>query len=170
LGSLPYGYDHKYIYSHIGYNLKVTDMQAAVGVAQLKKLPEFIEARKRNWGLIYEGLKKYEDYFILPKATDNSDPSWFGFLLTVKEDAPFSRNEITNYLEKNKIATRLLFSGNIIRHPSFENVKYRVYNNLRNTDFIMNNAFWIGVYPGLTEEMIDYELKKFDEFLGDEPK
>ena len=164
LGSLPYGYDHKYIYSHIGYNLKVTDMQAAVGVVQLKKLLEFIEARKRNWQLLYEGLKKYEDYFILPKAADNSDPSWFGFLLTVKESAPFSRNEITNYLEENKIATRLLFSGNIVRHPGFENIKFRVYNNLENTDFVMNNTFWIGVYPGLTDEMIDYILGKFDEF------
>ncbi|CAD6490162.1 MAG: UDP-4-amino-4-deoxy-L-arabinose--oxoglutarate aminotransferase [Candidatus Argoarchaeum ethanivorans] len=166
LGTLPFGYDHKYIYSHIGYNLKVTDMQAAVGVEQLKKLPDFIRARKRNWRLLYEGLKKYEDYFILPKAADNSDPSWFGFLLTVKENAPFSRNEIANYLEENNIATRLLFSGNIIQHPGFENVRYRVYNNLGNTDFIMNNTFWIGVYPGLTDEMIDYILKKFDEFLG----
>jgi CDP-6-deoxy-D-xylo-4-hexulose-3-dehydrase len=165
LGTLPFGYDHKYIYSHIGYNLKVTDMQAAVGVAQLKKLPEFIEARKKNWKRLYEGLKKYEDYFILPKASDNSDPSWFGFLLTVKENAPFSRNEITNFLEENKIATRLLFSGNIIRHPSFENVSYRIYNNLKNTDFIMNNSFWVGVYPGLTNEMIDYVLRKFDEFF-----
>jgi CDP-6-deoxy-D-xylo-4-hexulose-3-dehydrase len=165
LGTLPFGYDHKYIYSHIGYNLKVTDMQAAVGVEQLKKLPDFIRARKRNWRLLYEGLKKYEDYFILPKAVDNSDPSWFGFLLTVKENAPFSRNEITNYLEENKIATRLLFSGNIIRHPSFENVEYRVYNNLKNTDFIMNNTFWIGVYPGLTEEMIDYMIGKVREFM-----
>ena len=165
LGTLPFGYDHKYIYSHIGYNLKVTDMQAAVGVMQLKKLPEFIEARKKNWRFLYEGFKKYEDYFILPKAADNSDPSWFGFLLTVKENAPFSRNEITNYLEENKIATRLLFSGNIIRHPSFESVRFRVYDNLRNTDFVMNNTFWVGVYPGLTDEMIDYILGKFDEFL-----
>ena len=168
LGSLPYGYDHKYIYSHIGYNLKVTDMQAAVGEAQLKKLPGFIKARKENYGLLYEGLKKYEHYFILPKATDKSDPCWFGFPLTIKENAPFSRVEIVNYLEGNKIATRLLFSGNIIRHPCFKNVKFRVYNNLGNTDFIMNNTFWIGVYPGLTNEMIDYILSKFDEFLGDE--
>jgi CDP-6-deoxy-D-xylo-4-hexulose-3-dehydrase len=115
-----------------------------------------------NWRLFYEGLKKYEDYFILPKAANNSDPSWFGFLLTVKENAPFSRNEITNYLEENKIATRLLFSGNIIRHPSFENVKYRIYDNLKNTDTIMNNTFWIGVYPGLTEVMVDFILDKLD--------
>jgi len=165
LGSLPYGYDHKYIYSHIGYNLKITDMQAAVGVVQLKKLPEFIEARKRNWRRLYEGLKKYGDYFILPKATDKSDPSWFGFLLTVKEDAPFSRSEITNYLEENKIATRLLFAGNITRHPSFEGVKYRVYGSLENTDFVMNNAFWIGVYPGINSEMIAYILDKIEEFI-----
>jgi len=170
LSTLPFGYDHKYIYSHIGYNLKVTDMQAAVGVAQLKKFPDFMRARKKNWRRLYEGLKKYEDYFILPKAADKSDPSWFGFLLTVKEDAPFSRNEITNYLEENKIATRLLFSGNIVQHPSFENVKYRIHDNLMNTDNIMNNTFWIGVYPGLTDEMIDYILGKFDEFFkeGDE--
>lgn len=165
LGTLPYGYDHKYIYLHIGYNLKVTDMQAAVGVAQLKKLPDFIEARKKNWKLLYGGLRKYKDYFILPKAADKSDPSWFGFLLTVKEDAPFSRNEITKYLEENKIATRLLFSGNIIRHPCFENVKYRVHGSLSNTDRIMNNTFWIGVYPGLTNEMINYMIDVFGKFI-----
>lgn len=165
LGGLPFGYDHKYIYSHIGYNLKITDMQAAVGVAQLRKLPEFIKARKKNWKLIYKGLKKYDDYFILPEATAISDPSWFGFPLTIKEDAPFKRNEIVNYLEEKKIATRLLFSGNIVRHPCFENVQFRIYDSLRNTDFIMNNTFWIGVFPGLTNEMIDYILAKFYEFL-----
>jgi CDP-6-deoxy-D-xylo-4-hexulose-3-dehydrase len=169
LGTLPFGYDHKYIYSHIGYNLKVTDMQAAVGVEQLKKFPGFTKARKKNWQLLYEGLKKYRDYFILPKVADNSDPSWFGFLLTVKENAPFSRNEITSYLEENKIATRLLFSGNIIRHPSFENVTYRVCGNLSNTDRIMNDTFWIGVYPGLSEEHLKYILKKFYTFLDDMP-
>ncbi|MEA3434999.1 MAG: lipopolysaccharide biosynthesis protein RfbH [Thermodesulfobacteriota bacterium] len=169
LGTLPLGYDHKYIYSHIGYNLKVTDMQAAVGVEQLKKFSGFTQARKKNWKILYEGLEKYRDYFILPKVTDNSDPSWFGFLLTVKENAPFSRNEITSYLEENKIATRLLFSGNIIRHPSFENVVYRVCCNLSNTDRIMNDTFWIGVYPGLSEEHLKYILKKFYTFLGDTP-
>ncbi len=165
LGSLPYGYDHKYIYSHVGYNLKVTDMQAAVGVAQLKKLPDFIEARKKNWKLLYDELKKYDDFFVLPKAADKTNPSWFGFLLTVKENAPFSRNEITNYLEENKIATRLLFSGNIIRHPSFVDVNYRIPNNLKNTDFIMNNTFWIGVYPGLTDEMLEYVKNKFKKYF-----
>ncbi len=165
LGSLPHGYDHKYIYSHMGYNLKITDMQAAIGVAQLEKLPGFIELRKKNWKTIYEGLKNYEKYFVLPEATDNSDPSWFGFLLTVKEDAPFSRNDIVNYMEDNKIATRMLFSGNIIRHPSLENIKYRIHGDLKNTDFIMKNTFWIGVYPGLNHEMIDFILNKFSKFV-----
>jgi len=166
LGTLPYGYDHKYIYSHIGYNLKATDMQAAVGAAQLKKLPDFIEARRRNWGLLYEGLKKYDDSFILPRVTDNAEPSWFGFPLTIKERAPFSRNEIVNYLEENRIATRLLFAGNITRQPSFETVKYRIYGELKNTDFIVNNTFWIGVYPGLTSEMLEYIRSKFEMFLN----
>jgi CDP-6-deoxy-D-xylo-4-hexulose-3-dehydrase len=165
LGSLPYGYDHKFIYSHIGYNLKVTDMQAAVGVAQLKKLPGFIKARKENYRVLYEEFKKYEDYFILPKATDKSDPCWFGFPLTIKKVAQFSRIEMVNYLEENKIATRLLFSGNIIRHPSFENVKFRVYDNLTNTDFIMTNTFWIGVYSGIGEEEMKYMLEKIRKFM-----
>ena len=165
LGSLPYGYDHKYIYSHIGYNLKITDMQAAVGVEQLKKLPDFLRARKRNWELLYEGLKDYTNYFVLPKATDNSDPSWFAFPLVVKGTAPFSRNDIVSYLEENKIGTRVLFAGNIIRQPSFEFVKYRVHGDLRNTDLIMSNLFLIGVYPGLTEEMIRYMIGRFTAFL-----
>jgi len=165
LGSLPFGYDHKYIYSHIGYNLKITDMQAAIGVEQLKKLPSFIKARKNNFKFLYNGLKKYERYFILPKIETEADPSWFGFLLTVREDAGFTRNEIVRFLEDNKIATRMLFAGNIIRHPSFENVKYRIYRDLVNTDFIMNNTFWIGVYPGFTEKMINYILEKIDEFF-----
>ena len=165
LGELPYGYDHKYIYSHIGYNLKVTDMQAAVGVAQLKKLPSFIAARKKNFKLLYDGLKKYEQYFILPEVEGKADPSWFGFLLTVREDAGFTKNEIVEYLEDNKIATRMLFAGNIIRHPSFKDVKYRIYGDLPNTDRIMNDTFWIGVYPGLTIVMIEYVLTVFDNFI-----
>lgn len=165
LGSLPFGYDHKYIYSHIGYNLKITDMQAAIGVEQLKKLPLFIKARKNNFKFLYEGLKKYEKYFILPDVELKADPSWFGFLLTVRKDAGFTRDEIVRYLEDNKIATRMLFAGNIIRHPSFEDVNYRVYEDLKNTDFIMNNAFWIGVYPGLKDKRINYILEKFGEFL-----
>ena len=165
LGSLPYGYDHKYIYSHIGYNLKITDMQAAIGVEQLKKLSSFIEARKKNFILLYEGLKKYEKYFILPEIESKADPSWFGFLLTVQKGAGFTRDEIVKYLEVNKIATRMLFAGNIIRHPSFENVNYRVHKNLDNTDFVMNNTFWIGVYPGINKEHIKYILEKFSIFM-----
>ena len=165
LGTLPFGYDHKYIYSHIGYNLKITDMQAAIGVEQLKKLPSFIEARKKNFKLLYDGLKKYEKYFMLPEVESKADPSWFGFPITVREDAGFTRDEIVKYLEDNKIATRMLFAGNIIRHPSFENVKYRIYGDLENTDRIMNDTFWMGVYPGISSEMIAYIIDKIDEFI-----
>jgi CDP-6-deoxy-D-xylo-4-hexulose-3-dehydrase len=165
LGELPEGYDHKYIYSHIGYNLKMTDMQAAVGVAQLEKLPGFIEARKRNWQFLYDGLKQHEEFFILPQATPNSDPSWFGFLLTVRPDAPFSRNELVQFLESNHIATRLLFSGNITRQPAYENLNYRVVGELSNTDTVMNQTFWIGVYPRITPNMIEYVLSVFARFL-----
>ena len=165
LGELPEGYDHKYIYSHIGYNLKMTDMQAAVGVAQLDKLPGFIAARKRNWQLLYDGLKQYEEYFILPEATPNSDPSWFGFLLTVRPDAPFSRNELVQFLEANQVATRLLFSGNIIRQPAYQNIPHRVVGTLTHTDIVMNQTFWIGVYPRITAEMIAYVLSVFAKFM-----
>jgi len=165
LGSLPYGYDHKYVYSHIGFNLKITDMQAAIGVEQLKKLPLFIKARKNNFKSLYEGLKKFEKYFILPEVESKADPSWFGFLLTVRKDAGFTRDEIVKYLENNKIATRMLFAGNIIRHPSFKDINYRVYENLNNTDFIMNNTFWLGVYPGLSSEMINYIINKIEKFI-----
>jgi len=159
LGSLPAGYDHKYIYSHLGYNLKITDMQAAVGVAQLKKLPSFIEARKKNFNLFYQGLKKYEEFFILPQPTPNSEPSWFGFPLMVREKAKFSRAELVNHLEKNNIATRMLFGGNLVKQPAYQNVRYRLIDSLKNTDLVMNNVFWLGVYPGLTEEMIEFILK-----------
>jgi len=165
LGKLPFGYDHKYIYSHIGYNLKITDMQAAIGVEQLKKLPRFIEKRKENFGTLYQGLKRYEKYFILPKATEDSEPSWFGFPLSVKEDAPFTRNEIVNYLEENKIATRMLFGGNLTKQPAYQNVKYRTVGTLKNTDTVMNNLFWLGVYPGITKEKLKYILKIFNKFL-----
>ena len=165
LGELPFGYDHKYIYSHIGYNLKLTDMQAAIGVEQLKKLPSFIEARKRNFSILYDGLKKYENYFILPEIEAEADPSWFGFLLTVREDAGFTKDDIVKYLEDNKIATRMLFAGNITKHPGFEGVDYRIHGNLENTDRIMNDAFWIGVYPGLTDEMIAYIVETFDNLI-----
>ncbi len=165
-GNLPFGYDHKYIYSHIGYNLKLTDMQAAVGVAQLKKLPRFIETRKRNWQYLYDGLKLFEQFFILPEATPNSDPSWFGFLLTIRPDAPFNRAELINYLEEHQVATRLLFSGNLTRQPAYQGVAYRVVGDLTNSDLVMNQAFWIGVYPHLTEQMLQYTLELFAAFVG----
>ncbi len=165
-GTLPFGYDHKYVYSHIGYNLKLTDMQAAVGVAQLKKLPEFIEKRKRNFKLLKEGLKQFEEYLILPEPTPNSDPSWFGFPITVKDNDIFSRWDIVTYLEKNKIMTRMLFGGNLTRQPAYEDVKYKIHGNLTNTDIIMNNTFFIGVYPGITDEMIDYIIDTFNSFFN----
>jgi CDP-6-deoxy-D-xylo-4-hexulose-3-dehydrase len=165
LGDLPYGYDHKYIYSHIGYNLKATDLQAAVGVAQLKKLPRFIEARKRNWRFLYEHLKPWEEFFILPEPTPGSDPSWFGFALTVRPGAPFTRHELVRYLEERKIATRLLFGGNLTRQPAYQGVAHRVVGGLRNTDLVMERAFWLGVYPGLTEEMLSYVVETIGAFL-----
>ncbi|OGI21608.1 MAG: lipopolysaccharide biosynthesis protein RfbH [Candidatus Melainabacteria bacterium RIFOXYA12_FULL_32_12] len=165
LGDLPYGYDHKYIYSHVGYNLKATEMQAAVGVAQLRKLPYFINARKENFELLYQGLKIHEDKLILPGKTANSDPSWFGFLVSVREDVGFTRNDLVRYLEENKIGTRLLFAGNILRQPAYKNIKYRQVGSLENTDFVMNNTFWIGVYPGITREMIKYMTSKISEFI-----
>lgn len=165
LGSLPFGYDHKYTYSHIGYNLKLTDMQAAVGVAQLKKLPDFIDMRRRNFQRLHEGLKPFEEFLILPQATPNSDPSWFGFLITVRPEAPFSRDNLIQYLEKHRVATRLLFSGNITRQPAYQSVDYRVVGDLTNSDLIMNQTFWIGVYPKLTPQMIDYTLDLFADFF-----
>ncbi len=165
LGDLPYGYDHKYVYSHIGYNLKLTDMQAAIGVAQLKKLPSFIEIRKRNWQRLRDGLEPYQEFLMLPEATPHSDPSWFGLLLTVRPDAPFKRNELIQHLESNKVATRLLFAGNLTRQPAYQDVNYRVVGELTNTDVVMNQTFWIGVYPGLTTEMIDYVLQIFASFF-----
>ena len=167
LGKLPYGYDHKYIYSHIGYNLKITDMQAAIGVEQLKKLPGFIDKRKENFRMLYDKLKKYENWFVLPEATENSEPSWFGFPILVREDAPFTRAEIVGYLEENKIATRMLFGGNLTKQPAYENVKYRVVNSLENTDLVMNNLFWIGVYPEITDDKLDYVVKTIDRFFED---
>ncbi|MCM8825398.1 MAG: lipopolysaccharide biosynthesis protein RfbH [Candidatus Omnitrophica bacterium] len=165
LGKLPYGYDHKYIYSHIGYNLKMTDLQAAIGVAQLEKLPAFIGARKKNFNQLYKFFKKYEKYFILPHWSKNSDPAWFGFPLLIKNSAPFSRDEIVNYLEKHKIATRMLFGGNLTKQPAYQGIKYRIFQNLKNTDNVMNNLFWIGVYPGITEEKMRYLINTFDGFL-----
>ncbi|RMG99482.1 MAG: lipopolysaccharide biosynthesis protein RfbH [Chloroflexi bacterium] len=165
LGNLPYGYDHKYIYSHIGYNLKVTDMQAAVGLAQLKKLPQFIETRKQNWRYLREGLRPFSDFLILPEPTPNSDPSWFGFLITVRPEAPFTRNDLVRFLENHHIATRLLFGGNLTRQPAYQHTNYRVVGELKNTDLVMNQTFWIGVYPRLTTAMLDYVLETFTEFI-----
>lgn len=165
LGSLPEGYDHKYTYSHVGYNLRVTDMQAAVGVVQLKKVPAFTEARKRNFNRLLSGLSDLNEYFILPKATENSNPSWFGFILTIKDNTHFTKNEIVNYLESNKIQTRMLFAGNLTRQPAFEGVKYRIHGELKNTDKILNDTFLVGVYPGLSDEMIDYMVSKIHEFV-----
>ena len=170
-GELPAGYDHKYVYSHFGYNLKVTDMQAAIGCAQLEKLPVFIEARKRNWKQLREGLAGLEHAFILPEPTPNADPSWFGFLLTVTETAGFSRHELVSRLEQRGIQTRMLFSGNLIKHPCFddlrkENAGYRVVGRLDQTDRIMNRSFWVGVYPGMTEAMIAFMLDEIRKFCG----
>ncbi|OGS45219.1 MAG: lipopolysaccharide biosynthesis protein RfbH [Elusimicrobia bacterium RIFOXYD2_FULL_34_15] len=164
-GELPFGYDHKYVYSHIGYNLKVTDMQASVGVAQLEKLPRFIDVRKNNFEYLFTKLKRYEKYFILPIATKNSSPSWFGFPIIVKETASFNRSDIVSFLETNKIATRMLFGGNLIKQPAYQNIKYRVHGDLKNTDLVMNNLFWIGVYPGINKEKLKYIIHIFDVFL-----
>ena len=159
LGELPCGYDHKYTYSHIGYNLKMTDMQAAVGVAQLQKLPGFIEVRRRNFQHLREGLRDVEEFFVLPEATPGSDPSWFGFPLAVRETAPFTRNHVIRELESRRIATRLLFGGNLVRQPAYQNAPHRIAAPLTNTDFIMNQVFWIGVFPGLTVPMLDFVVE-----------
>lgn len=164
-GSLPQGYDHKYVYSHIGYNLKMTEMQAAIGSAQMDKIELFTEKRKENHLKVYEGLKPYEDYLILHQATPKSDPSWFCFVISVKDNPIFTRNELTLFLEENYIETRNLFSGNLLRHPAFEDIKCRVVGSLENTDYIMNHTFFIGSYPGLTEEKINYILKIFAAFF-----
>ncbi len=162
-GELPFGYDHKYTYSHFGYNLKVTDMQAAVGCEQLKKFPGFIERRRHNWDRLHKALKPVADKLILPEPAENSEPSWFGFLISVKPESGLDRNKITKYVEDHNVQTRLLFSGNLIKHPAFDQIRgtdaYRVAGSLEVTDFIMNNTFWIGVYPGMTDEMIDYMAK-----------
>lgn len=164
-GRLPFGYDHKYVYSHIGYNLKITDMQAAVGVAQLRKLPFFIKIRRNNFKKLYNFFKNYKDYFVLPVPTKNSQPCWFGFPLLVRNTAPFTRNEIIRYLENQKIATRMLFGGNLIRQPAYQNIDYKVIGDLKNTDLVMNNLFWIGVYPGITHEKLKYIKKVFKNYL-----
>lgn len=158
LGELPHGYDHKYTYSHIGYNLKATDMQAAVGVSQLRKLPGFIEARRRNFAQLHAGMADLQEFLILPEAEPHSEPSWFGFPLFVCEGAGFTRNELVRHLESKGIATRLIFAGNLVRQPAFAGQRFRVVGELTGADQVMNDAFWIGVFPGLTSEMLDYVL------------
>jgi CDP-4-dehydro-6-deoxyglucose reductase, E1 len=159
LGGLPCGYDHKYIYSHIGYNLKMTDMQAAIGIMQMEKLPQFVESRKGNFRALREGLRHLQEFFILPDATPGSDPSWFGFPIAVRRGAPFSRADVVRYLESVQIATRHLFGGNLVRQPAYRDVPYRIAGMLDNTDFVMDQLFWIGLYPGITPPMLEYMLE-----------
>ena len=169
-GELPLGYDHKYVYSHFGYNLKVTEMQAAIGCAQLDKLPSFIEKRQENWLYLYNELKPLQKYLCLPESASNAKPSWFGFLITIQEDASFGRDELVQYLEMNKIQTRMLFAGNLLKHPCFDEMRgsgegYRVIGTLPNTDRIMKDTFWIGVYPGMTKKMLDYMIEHIQKFI-----
>ncbi len=164
-GGLPFGYDHKYIYSHIGFNLRITDLQAAIGVQQLKKLPVFIEKRKQNFIFLHDHLKKFEKFILLPKVEDSADVSWFGLPILIKASAPFSRKEIVGYLERKKIATRMLFGGNLLKQPAYQDIICRKIGDLRNTDAVMNNLFWIGVYPGINDEMICYIKKTFTKFF-----
>ena len=166
LGNLPEGYDHKYTYAHLGYNLKITDMQAACGLAQLEKIDAFVQSRKDNFNYLTKKLQNLTDYLCLPKATDNSDPAWFGYPITIKDSAKISRVGLLKYLDQYNIGTRLLFAGNITRQPYFENREYRIVGNLKNTDKIMNDTFWIGVYPDLTTDMLDYVVEKLETFFG----
>lgn len=170
-GELPFGYDHKYVYSNFGFNLKVTEMQAAIGCAQLDKLSEFTDSRKRNWQILRDEIQNFEDVFILPEKTAGSEPSWFGFPLTVKDEAPFTRSDIVSYLETSNIQTRMLFAGNIIRQPCFDDMRmkgkgFRVVSDLKVTDQIMHNTFWTGVYPGLTDKHLEYIVRHFKSFLS----
>ena len=169
-GELPKGYDHKYVYSHFGYNLKVTDMQAAIGCEQLKKFPDFIRCRRHNWVYLRKLLERAEDRLILPEQADNSEPSWFGFLISVRPESGLDRNAVTGYIESRNVQTRLLFSGNLMKHPCFNQIRdtdaYRVVGDLENTDFIMNNTFWVGVYPGMTDEKLEYMAKVILEAVG----
>lgn len=164
LGTLPEGYDHKYMYSHIGYNLKLTDMQAAVGVAQLEKLPRFIKERQENFKFLYEALKPLQPYFVLPEATEGASPSWFGFPITLQDDAPFTRNELVKHLEEKKIATRQLFAGNLLRQPAYQQIECRIIGDLVNTDRVMEKTFWVGVFPGLKQEHLIYMVQVLQAF------
>jgi CDP-6-deoxy-D-xylo-4-hexulose-3-dehydrase len=164
LGDLPYGYDHKYTYSHMGFNLKITDMQAACGLAQLDKLENFIKLRKSNYDFLYKNLRELQEFIILPEAEKNSDPSWFGFPISLRENK-FKRNDLLKYLDRNKVGTRLLFSGNLVKQPYIKNVPFKTYKNLKNTDFVMENTFWIGVYPGLLKDHLSYTIEKIKKFF-----
>jgi CDP-6-deoxy-D-xylo-4-hexulose-3-dehydrase len=170
LGGLPCGYDHKYTYAHVGYNLKATDLQAAVGVAQLEKLPGFVATRRQNFARLYEGLRNLEEFLILPRATPGSEPSWFGFPLAVRPGAPFGRDALVRHLESQGVGTRLLFGGNLLRQPAYRDVPRRVVGDLRNTDFVMNNVFWIGLYPGLTPAMLDFVVETVHDFCKVRPR
>jgi len=165
LGDLPEGYDHKYTYSHIGFNLKATDMQAAIGLSQLKKADNFIEKRRENHKLLYSKFKSLEEYFILPESTEHSDPSWFGFLLTIRDGKQVNRNKLVEYLETNKIGTRLLFGGNLTKQPAYKYTNYRIFNNLENTDKVMNDSFWLGVWPGLDNLHYEYIYNLIESFV-----
>ena len=165
LGDLPDGYDHKYTYSHIGFNLKVTDMQAAVGLSQLTKADHFVARRKENHATLTEMFKEFEEHFILPVATENSEPSWFGFMLTIREGSPIDRNKLVEYLEQNKIGTRLFFGGNLLKQPAYHNLNYRKIDDLKNTDLLMNNSFWLGVWPGLNQLHYDYIINAVRRFI-----
>ncbi len=169
-GTLPAGYDHKYVYSHIGYNLKATDMQAAIGVEQLKKLPNFCEKRKENFRTWQSGFSQWQDIFYLPVAAPESDPAWFAFPITLKENVGFSRTDLTDFLSSKQIETRNLFAGNILRQPGYQDIHHRVSGTLTNTDYIMNNTFFLGTYPGLSQEMIEHVLKEIGSFLNTKAK
>ena len=165
LGDLPFGYDHKYTYSHLGYNMKITDMQAACGLAQLDRLKWFIKKRKENFNFLYKNLKDLEEFLILPEPEKNSEPSWFGFPLSLKKNSKYNRNDLINFLNANKIGTRLLFSGNLVKQPYMKNVAFKIHRDLKNTDFVMENTFWIGLFPGLTKEHLQYSLVKIKKFF-----
>lgn len=170
LGDLPEGYDHKYTYSHVGYNLKSGDIAAAIGLAQLDRLPDFIRLRRENFDYLKKSLSDYQEFFILPEASPGSNPSWFGFPITVRENAPFSRNQVVAHLDEKKIGTRLLFAGNLLKQPAFQNIDHRVVGSLENTDIIMNDTFWIGVWPGLSRAMLDYVIQEIIDFTKKKEK